>query len=196
MALFSRSLVARAVAGTTAAALLSTLPACSSLESDVATPLMPFRDSPTAAADGRIRYDAPLSPFDDTHAALTNLEPALRAALRRAAADAEADGVRMDVTSGWRSPRYQQELLDDAVLTYGSEAEARRWVNTPERSTHVSGRAVDIGPTDALSWLSQHGADYGLCQTYANEMWHFELAEGPGGTCPVQVADASAAPWR
>ena len=28
-------------------------------------------------------------------------------------------------------------------------------------------------PTDADDWLIQHGSDYGLCQTYANEMWHF-----------------------
>jgi LAS superfamily LD-carboxypeptidase LdcB len=97
----------------------------------------------------------------------------------------------MVVNSGWRSVQYQQVLLADAVRTYASESEARRWVSTPEKSAHVSGRAVDIGPTDADSWLSQHGASYGLCQTYANEMWHFELATLPGGTCPAPVEDAS-----
>jgi D-alanyl-D-alanine carboxypeptidase len=64
-------------------------------------------------------------------------------------------------------------------------------VNTPELSAHVTGDAVDIGPTDADSWLSQHGADYGLCQIYANEMWHFELATEPGGTCPAQLPDSA-----
>lgn len=144
------------------------------------------------ASDGYIPSGSSLSPADDTHSTLANLDPALRAALRFAAADAQADGIRMVVTSGWRSARYQQSLLDDAVRTYADEAEARRWVNTPGRSTHVSGHAVDIGPTDADSWLAQHGARYGLCQTYANEMWHFELATPPGGTCPAQRADASA----
>jgi D-alanyl-D-alanine carboxypeptidase len=55
----------------------------------------------------------------------------------------------------------------------------------------VTGDAVDIGPTDADSWLQQHGDRYGLCQTYANEMWHFELATEPGGTCPPGKEDAA-----
>ncbi|MET1018829.1 MAG: M15 family metallopeptidase, partial [Microterricola sp.] len=109
-----------------------------------------------------------------------------------AAADAAADGVEMFVTDGWRSERYQQLLLDNAIRNYLSEEEARKWVKTPEESTHVKGLAVDIGPTDADSWLSQHGSDYGLCQTYGNEMWHFELAVRPGEMCPAPLSDASA----
>ena len=64
-------------------------------------------------------------------------------------------------------------------------------MSTPELSRHVTGDAVDIGYTDADSWLSQHGARYGLCQIYANEMWHFELATDPGGVCPEQKLDAA-----
>jgi LAS superfamily LD-carboxypeptidase LdcB len=82
-------------------------------------------------------------------------------------------------------------LFDEAVVTYGGERQARRYVSTPELSHHVTGNAVDIGPTDADSWLSQHGTDYGLCQTYANEMWHFELATTPGGVCPEMRPDGS-----
>lgn len=59
----------------------------------------------------------------------------------------------MYVTSGWRSPRYQPSLLDEAIREYGSEAETRKRVNTPEKSTHVTGRAVDVAYTDADSWL-------------------------------------------
>jgi D-alanyl-D-alanine carboxypeptidase len=106
--------------------------------------------------------------------------------------DAQSAGIDMFVTSGWRSERYQQRLLEEAIITYGSEAEARRWVNTPEQSTHVTGDAIDIGPTDASSWLSQYGYEYGLCQTYANELWHYELTVEPGGTCPAPLSDASA----
>ena len=58
---------------------------------------------------------------------------------------------------------------------YGSEAEAARWVATPDTSAHVSGDAVDIGPSAAAAWLSEHGAAYGLCQIYGNEPWHYEL---------------------
>ena len=46
---------------------------------------------------------------------------------------------------------------------------------TPDTSAHVSGDAVDIGPSDAAAWLSEHGAAYGLCQIYGNEPWHYEL---------------------
>ena len=55
------------------------------------------------------------------------------------------------------------------------EDEAARWVATPATSAHVSGDAVDIGHADAAAWLSKHGAEYGLCQIYRNEPWHYEL---------------------
>jgi hypothetical protein len=55
----------------------------------------------------------------------------------------------------------------------------------------VTGDAVDIGPTDADDWLIQHGSTYGLCQIFANELWHFELATTPGGDCPALLADGS-----
>jgi D-alanyl-D-alanine carboxypeptidase len=113
--------------------------------------------------------------FDDGIPGVANLDPALLGALRQAATAAAADGVEFFVDSGWRSPGYQQQLLHEAVLKYGSEAEAARWVATPETSAHVSGEAVDIGPSGAAAWLSEHGAEYGLCQIYANEPWHYEL---------------------
>ena len=77
---------------------------------------------------------------------MANLDPALLGALRRAATDAAGDGIEFYVTSGWRSPAYQEQLLREAVSKYGSEAEAARWVATPDTSAHVSGDAVDIGP--------------------------------------------------
>jgi hypothetical protein len=121
---------------------------------------------------------------------IANLDPALLEALRRAAADAADDGVRLAVNSGWRSPEEQARLLRQAVSEYGSEAEAARWVATPNTSAHVSGDAVDIGPIDATAWLSEHGAGYGLCQIYANEPWHYELRpEAPSRGCPPMYAD-------
>lgn len=149
-------------------------------------------DAPVAPQDGYIQDGASVSPFDVDHPAIANLDAALRDAIQRAALDARADGIEVRVSSGWRSARYQQSLLEDAVRRYGSLEEARRFVNTPEQSTHVTGEAVDVAPTDAMSWLSQHGAMYGLCQTYANELWHYELMTAPGGVCPQQRMDASA----
>jgi D-alanyl-D-alanine carboxypeptidase len=117
---------------------------------------------------------------------VANLDPDLLGALRQAA----ADGVELSVDSGWRSPEHQQQLFDEAVSKYGSEEEAARWVATPETSAHVSGEAVDIGPSGAAAWLSEHGAAYGLCQIYANEPWHFELRpEAVDAGCPPMYAD-------
>ena len=141
--------------------------------------------------NGYIAAGDSVSPFDEHLPTIANLDPALLAAVQAAARDAQVDGVPMVVTSGWRSASYQQALLDEATVTYGSRDEARKWVNTPELSAHVPGHAVDIGYTDANSWLSIHGADYGLCQIYGNEMWHFELATEPGGTCPLMKNDAA-----
>jgi zinc D-Ala-D-Ala carboxypeptidase len=95
----------------------------------------------------------------------------------------------MTLTSGWRSPEFQQQLLDNAVQTYGSLAAARRYVQTPEVSKHVVGEAVDVGGAGADRWLAVNGSRYG-CQIYANEVWHFELAADAAGTCPPLLPDA------
>jgi zinc D-Ala-D-Ala carboxypeptidase len=128
--------------------------------------------------------------LDDEVPGVANLDSDLLGALRRAATDAADDGVEFFVDSGWRSPEYQEQLLHEAVLKYGSEAEAAKWVATPNTSAHVSGDAVDIGPSGAAAWLSQHGAAYGLCQIYSNEPWHYELRpEVSDHGCPPMYAD-------
>jgi zinc D-Ala-D-Ala carboxypeptidase len=128
--------------------------------------------------------------FGDEIPGVAKLDSALLGALRKAATDAADDGVEFVVDSGWRSPAYQEQLLHEAVLKYGSEAEAARWVATPSTSAHVSGDAVDIGPSGAAAWLSEHGAEYGLCQIYRNEPWHYELRpEAIDHGCPAMYAD-------
>lgn len=133
--------------------------------------------------------------FDDEIAAVAGLDPALLAALREAATDAEKDRVEFYVNSGRRSPEYQEQLLREAVARYGSEAEAARWVATAATSPHVSGDAVDIGESDATAWLSRHGAEYGLCQIYENEPWHYELRpDAVDDGCPRTYADPTQDP--
>jgi len=139
-------------------------------------------------ADGAVPNGT--TPLDDDVPAVGNLAPALLGALRRAATAAAGDGVGFLVDSGWRSPEYQEQLLRQAVAKYGSAKEAARWVATPTTSAHVSGDAVDIGPTKAAAWLSKHGAAYGLCQIYVNEPWHYELRpEAVDRGCPLMYAD-------
>jgi hypothetical protein len=133
--------------------------------------------------------------FDDGIPGVANLDPALLGALRRAAIDAAAAGVGFVVNSGWRSPEYQERLLDRAIVEYGSREEAARWVATPATSAHVSGDAVDIGPSEAAGWLAAHGARYGLCQVYGNEPWHYELRPDARDLgCPPMYADPTQDP--
>jgi D-alanyl-D-alanine carboxypeptidase len=136
-----------------------------------------------AVPDGTTVYDSEIP-------GVANLDRALLGALRQAATVAADGGVEFVVDSGWRSPEYQEQLLHEAVSEYGSEEEAARWVATPDTSAHVSGHAVDIGPSGAAAWLSERGAEYGLCQIYSNEPWHYELRpEAIDHGCPPMYAD-------
>ncbi|TCK24603.1 M15 family metallopeptidase [Pseudonocardia endophytica] len=138
-------------------------------------------------ADGVVTGSVGVS---DDVPAVTGLDPDLRSALRRAATDAARSGVTVRVTSGWRSARYQEQLLEEAVARYGSKAEAARWVATADTSLHVSGEAVDIGHSDAIAWMSRHGDTYGLCRIYRNEPWHYELRpDAADDGCPTPYAD-------
>ena len=172
-----------------AAALGYQLPASSS--STAASPIDVLRGEHRGAlgeADGAVPDGTTV--FDDEIPGVANLDSDLLGALRQAATDAADDGVEFYVNSGWRSPAYQEQLLREAVSKYGSEEEAARWVATPDTSAHVSGDAVDIGPSDATAWLSEHGAEYGLCQIYGNEPWHYELRpEAIDHGCPPMYAD-------
>jgi D-alanyl-D-alanine carboxypeptidase len=166
------------------------VPADSSIQAQDAkpgrrAPLPPRAPAPPDGGGGQ------LSPLDVGDPQIGNLDQDLLEAVQEAWQEATADGVEFWVNSGWRSREEQQRLLDEAVAKYGSLEEALRLVATPDTSAHVSGEAVDIGPTDADSWLMQHGADYGLCQTFANEMWHFELSVDPGDDCPQPLPDGT-----
>jgi hypothetical protein len=146
------------------------------------------RDHALGIADGEVPDGVTV--FDDEYPAVANLDPDLLGALRQAATDAGGDGVEFHVNSGWRSAKYQEQLLHEAVAEYGSKEEAARWVATADTSPHVSGDAVDIGHSDATGWLSEHGAEYGLCQIYDNEPWHYELrTEAIDHGCPPMYAD-------
>jgi zinc D-Ala-D-Ala carboxypeptidase len=168
-----------------------------SAEASSSAEARPPTGTPTAldTADGVIPDGVLVSVFAEEIPAVGNLDPDLLDALRQSATDAEGVGVALRVTSGWRSPEYQQQLLQDAVVEHGTPEEAARWVATAETSAHVSGDAVDIGPPDAAGWVSEHGAAYGLCQIYGNEPWHFELRpDAVDDGCPPMYADPTEDP--
>jgi len=177
----SRSEPARIAARRATSALLAVL-AC------VGATLIGVSRHAVGAADGAVA--AGLTVSDEEAPAVGNLDPRLLDALRRAATDAARDGIEIRVNSGWRSPEYQEQLLDRAVSKYGSKAKASRWVAGADTSSHVSGDAVDIGPAHATAWLSRHGARYGLCRIYRNEPWHYELRPAANDNgCPSMYAD-------
>ena len=166
-----------------------------SSSSTAASPIVPRGEQrgQLGEADGAVPDGTTV--FDNEVPGVAKLDSALLGAVREAATDAAGDGVEFFVDSGWRSPEYQEHLLQQAVSEYGSEEEAARWVARPNTSAHVSGDAVDIGPSDARQWLSERGPEYGLCQTYDNEPWHYELhPEAIAQGCPPTYADPTQDP--
>ena len=150
-------------------------------------------DDSVTEADGALPDGATV--FDDEYPGIARLDSALLQALRNAGWEAATDGIELVVNSGWRSPEYQDQLLRAAISEYGSLEEAARWVATPDTSPHVSGDAVDVGAADATTWLSERGAEYGLCQIYRNEPWHFELRSlAIERGCPRMYADPTQDP--
>src|SRR5262245_65668717 len=170
----SAVLAAAVVVGVAASGILSYLSLVGS--SSAASPMHLFRSDHHGVlgeADGVVPDGVTV--FDDDYPAVAKLDPDLLGALRRAATNAAGDGVEFYVSSGWRSPAYQEQLLQEAVSKYGTEAEAARWVATPTTSLHVSGDAVDIGSSEATEWLSELGAEYGLWPNCANVTWSVDM---------------------
>jgi D-alanyl-D-alanine carboxypeptidase len=132
-----------------------------------------------------------VTPFDVDNPIVGWIDPRLLTAIQDAARGAAAAGIDMRITSGWRTKGFQQRLFDDAVRTYGSKDIAAQYVASPDISRHVLGKAVDVGPAEADKWLIANGSRFGLCQIYANEIWHFELAADYGGQCPPLLANAA-----
>jgi hypothetical protein len=145
--------------------------------------------SPVAGSTGPSRAEDGVLPdhtsaFDTSLPGIAKLDPELRKAVQQAELAMKDDGITMQVNTGWRSKKYQQELLTKAIRKYGSKKKALEYVAEPDESHHVTGHAIDIGPTAADDWLIRNGNRFGLCQTLSNEIWHFELVTTPGGTCP------------
>ncbi|MGE2689813.1 M15 family metallopeptidase [Mycolicibacterium pulveris] len=174
---------------TVAAAVALTLCACGTAPAPPTpqrtVPVEPLRigDAATDTVGGWLPAGVTLSPFDVSNPIVGWLDPSLLTAIQDAADAAAADRIDMRITSGWRTPGFQQRLFDMGVQRYGSVEAAREFVAAPEVSKHVTGEAVDIAPVEADMWLIRNGSRFGLCQIFANEIWHFELAV-VDGRCP------------
>jgi hypothetical protein len=111
----------------------------------------------------------------------------------------------LEARSGYRSPASQERRWRSALAKYRAkltaagkmptdaevERETRRWVAPPNRSTHQTGRAVDVElgvpiasesaaagrKTAAWQWLSKNAARFGFVP-YLPEPWHWEYTAG------------------
>lgn len=148
-------------------------------------------EAATDTFGGYLPDDGVLTAFDVADPVIARLDPALLAAVQEATRVAAAEGITMRINSGWRSRGFQERLFEDGVRTYGSVEAARQFVATPETSAHVTGKAVDVGPPEAAAWMSVNGPRFGLCQVFANELWHYELTADTQGRCPPMRPNAA-----
>ncbi|MGB3481545.1 MAG: M15 family metallopeptidase [Mycobacterium sp.] len=140
---------------------------------------------------GYLPEGSQLTAFDVANPIVGRLDPALLSAVQQATTGAAESGIAVRINSGWRSRGFQERLFADGVQTYGSVEAARQFVATPETSAHVTGKAVDIGPPEAAAWMSRNGPRFGLCQVFANELWHYELTADAAGNCPPMRPNAA-----
>lgn len=101
-------------------------------------------------------------------------------AYRKMVAAARKDGVRIRLTSAYRSYSTQRSLMTSYTRAYGARY-ARSVVAPAGTSEHQTGLAVDVGAP--RSWMARHAATYGFILRYPKgqekvtgyryEPWHY-----------------------
>lgn len=129
----------------------------------------------------------------DRFGRVLRLEPATAQAFERLRQAASADGIAIDVVSGFRSPGHQAAIWQRKLAAGQSLRRIARVSAPPGRSEHHSGRALDLasgpGPvlessfarTDAYRWLRRHAGRFGFVESYLPgnalgvmaEPWHW-----------------------
>jgi LAS superfamily LD-carboxypeptidase LdcB len=89
--------------------------------------------------------------------------------LTRMMADAQKAGVHIGITDSYRPYAEQADLARRKGL-YSQGGLAAK----PGTSEHGWGMAADLDlNAKALSWMKQHGADYGFVNNVSRESWHW-----------------------
>jgi D-alanyl-D-alanine carboxypeptidase len=111
---------------------------------------------------------------------------------------AQKDGIKLWISSGYRSPEKQETLFNQEIQNYygqGSDyitavKQAEQSVNRAGYSEHSTGLAIDLNgvredfdSTSASKWLQEHAQDYGFVLRYPKdkqeltniryEPWHY-----------------------
>lgn len=111
--------------------------------------------------------------------------------LRKMMAAAKADGAPLTIASGFRSVKYQQDLINRKIRSKQSPAQIYRLSAPAGYSEHHTGLAVDFSPfndsfmkTKGYAWLLENAHHYGWYQTFtktysqlsgvAEESWHWK----------------------
>lgn len=91
--------------------------------------------------------------------------------LNRLLADAQAAGVHIGITDGYRSYDSQVKVANEKGL-YSQGGLAAK----PGTSQHGWGLAVDLSlDPNAQAWMRQHAKEYGFVENVPREPWHWEF---------------------
>jgi len=101
-------------------------------------------------------------------------------ALIKMLSDMESEGITWTITSAYRTIDNQRGILAERTREYEEQGDdyntayykARQTVALPGTSEHHLGLAVDMGGTEALSWLHEHCWEYGFIVRYRGEKAH------------------------
>lgn len=102
-------------------------------------------------------------------------------------AAANAEGVRLSLTSGFRTMEEQKHLYGCYV---NKSCNNGNLAAKPGYSNHQSGLALDVSTS---SWLSRNASKFGFVRTVSQESWHYEYhGKDPGGPCTRGTSSAAA----
>jgi hypothetical protein len=102
------------------------------------------------------------------------MRPDAARAFDRMEAAAREDGVRLIITSGYRSDAEQAELF--------KRHPDSKWVAPPGKSLHRWGTELDLGPPSAYGWLARNAGRFHFVQRYEWEAWHYGYTLNPRST--------------
>jgi soluble lytic murein transglycosylase-like protein len=133
----------------------------------------------TVRAEAELAPDAPLGPAGGYPGPFAYrqgkpMRPDVAQAFDRMERAAAADGIRLAITSAYRSDAEQ------AVLW--RRHPDPRWVARPGASLHRLATELDLGPPGAYTWLAAHAARFHFLRRYDNEPWHYGYALNAGST--------------
>jgi soluble lytic murein transglycosylase-like protein len=117
------------------------------------------------------------------------MRPDVAVAFDRMAAAARSDaGLRLSVTSGFRSDAEQARLF--------AAHPDPKWVARPGTSLHRYGTELDLGPPSAYAWLAANSRRFGFIRRYSWEPWHYGLSSARSAGNPRVVGERGEERWE